>query len=149
MLHVTSSTLFVIIKIAMKYLSSNIRIMSSPVMYHCDLPCGVYDPIQARIEAESVLAIMKKYHDSNDETFKMRALIIKESRAHLAKEHLWTLWSDYFKPEHLKEFPQLHELFWNATKACSKVKASVDPKDAEELLNLIDQIDEIFKKTKK
>ena len=24
---------------------------------HCDLPCGVYDPAQARIEAESVKAI--------------------------------------------------------------------------------------------
>jgi nickel superoxide dismutase len=23
---------------------------------HCDLPCGVYDPAQARIEAESVKA---------------------------------------------------------------------------------------------
>ena len=124
-------------------------IMTSPVKYHCDLPCGVYDPIQARIEAESVLAIMKKYNDSDDDVFKRRALIIKEQRAHLAKEHLWTLWSDYFKPEHLKMYPQLHDLFWKATKACSKAKASVDPKDGEELLNLIDQISVIFKKTKK
>jgi len=28
---------------------------------HCDLPCGVYDPAQARIEAESVKAIDEKY----------------------------------------------------------------------------------------
>ena len=28
---------------------------------HCDLPCGVYDPAQARIEAESVKAITEKY----------------------------------------------------------------------------------------
>ena len=27
---------------------------------HCDLPCGVYDPAQARIEAESVLNAAKK-----------------------------------------------------------------------------------------
>ena len=26
------------------------------VSAHCDLPCGVYDPAQARIEAESVKA---------------------------------------------------------------------------------------------
>jgi nickel superoxide dismutase len=25
---------------------------------HCDLPCGVYDPEQARIEAESVYKII-------------------------------------------------------------------------------------------
>ena len=124
-------------------------IMSPPVKYHCDLPCGVYDPIQARIEAESVLAIMKEYADSTDDVFKRRALIIKEERAHLAKEHLWILWSDYFKPEHLEKYPQLHDLFWKATKACSKAKASVDIKDAEDLLDLIDQITDIFKKTKK
>ncbi len=133
----------------MKFFNPNIKIMNSPVKYHCDLPCGVYDPAQARIEAESVLAIMKKYNDSDDDVFKRRALIIKEQRAHLAKEHLWTLWSDYFKPGHLKMYPQLHDLFWKATKACSKAKASVDPKDGEELLNLIDQISVIFKKTKK
>ena len=27
---------------------------------HCDLPCGVYDPEQARIEAESVYKIIEK-----------------------------------------------------------------------------------------
>ena len=118
-------------------------------MYHCDLPCGVYDPAQAKIEAESVLAIIKKYNESGDEVFKQRAIVIKEKRAQLAKEHLWVLWSDYFKPEHLEKFPQIHDLFWKATKACSKVKASVDVKDAEELLKLIDQIAEIFHKTKK
>ncbi len=133
----------------MKNFIPKIRVVSSLVKYHCDLPCGVYDPIQARIEAESVLAIMKKYNDSDDDVFKRRALIIKEQRAHLAKEHLWTLWSDYFKPEHLKKYPQLHDLFWKATKACSKTKASVDPKDAEDLLSLIDEITVIFKKTKK
>ncbi|MFM1825652.1 MAG: hypothetical protein RLZZ37_287, partial [Actinomycetota bacterium] len=36
------------------------------VYAHCDLPCGVYDPAQARIEAESVKACMVKYNDSKD-----------------------------------------------------------------------------------
>ena len=31
------------------------------VSAHCDLPCGVYDPAQARIEAESVKAVQEKY----------------------------------------------------------------------------------------
>ncbi|HEX6206984.1 MAG TPA: superoxide dismutase [Ni], partial [Actinomycetota bacterium] len=30
------------------------------VRAHCDLPCGVYDPAQARIEAESVQKIQEK-----------------------------------------------------------------------------------------
>jgi hypothetical protein len=29
--------------------------------FHCDLPCGIYDPAQARIEAESVKACQEKY----------------------------------------------------------------------------------------
>ncbi len=39
---------------------------------HCDLPCGVYDPAQARIEAESVLNAATKYHESDDPSFKQR-----------------------------------------------------------------------------
>ena len=30
------------------------------VSAHCDLPCGVYDPAQARIEAQSVRATIEK-----------------------------------------------------------------------------------------
>ena len=48
---------------------------------HCDLPCGVYDPAQARIEAESVLNAAKKYQDSDDASFKQRCVTIKEERA--------------------------------------------------------------------
>ena len=48
---------------------------------HCDLPCGVYDPAQARIEAESVLNASKKYQESDDESFKQRCVTIKEERA--------------------------------------------------------------------
>lgn len=120
-----------------------------PVYAHCDLPCGVYDPAQARIEAESVLKIMQKYQDSNDDAFRMRALIIKEQRAELTKHHLWVLWTDYFKPEHVEKFPELHELFWKATKAAGETKHSTDPAAAEELLALIEEIDKIFKETKK
>ncbi|HEY0410769.1 MAG TPA: superoxide dismutase, Ni, partial [Candidatus Dormibacteraeota bacterium] len=83
---------------------------------HCDLPCGVYDPAQARIEAQSVKACMEKYQGSNDPVFQERAVFIKEERADLVKHHLWVLWTDYFKPEHLAKVPELHDLFWRATK---------------------------------
>src|SRR5687768_15067193 len=91
---------------------------------HCDLPCGVYDPAQARIEAESVKAIQEKYGASDDEAFKTRALAIKEERADLTKHHLWVLWTDYFKPPHLEKYPELHQLFWDATKAAGATKSS-------------------------
>ena len=55
---------------------------------HCDLPCGVYDPAQARIEAQSVKAIAEKYQANEDPEFRTRALIIKEQRSELVKHHL-------------------------------------------------------------
>ena len=117
------------------------------VRAHCDLPCGVYDPEQARIEAESVLRIQEKYQSNTDEAYRTRAIHIKEERAELVKHHLDVLWHDYFKPEHLEAVPNLHELFWNANKQVSKVKASVDLADAKKLLELIDEVDAAWKAT--
>jgi nickel superoxide dismutase len=114
---------------------------------HCDLPCGVYDPEQARIEAESCLKIIEKYESSNDQLFRDRCVIIKEERAELAKHHISVLWSDHFKPEHLEQFPNLHEVFWKALKQCSNVKRSMDKAEARTLLDMIDEIDEMWKKT--
>jgi nickel superoxide dismutase len=122
------------------------------VSAHCDLPCGVYDPAQARIEAQSVKAICEKFQDSDDPDFRTRALIIKEQRAELVKHHLWVLWTDYFKPPHFEKYPGLHQLFNEATKLAGGgggAKASTDPAVAEQLLAKIDEIAEIFAETKK
>ena len=124
---------------------------------HCDLPCGVYDPAQARIEAESILAIQKKYQDPENskkesetaDEYRERCIRIKEDRAELVKHHLWVLWTDYFKPEHADQHPDLHELFWRATKEAGESKRSTDPTQGQKLLDLIDQIAEIFTATKK
>jgi len=116
---------------------------------HCDLPCGVYDPAQARIEAESVKACMEKFNASDDVVFKERAVLIKEERADLVKHHLWVLWTDYFKPEHLEKHPQLHELFWKATKTAGETKKTNDEAVGQRLIDEIDQIAEVFWATKK
>jgi nickel superoxide dismutase len=117
---------------------------------HCDLPCGVYDPAQARIEAESVKAICEKYQANADPEFRTRALIIKEQRAELVKHHLWVLWTDYFKAPHFEKYPNLHQLFNEATKlaGASGSKGSADPAKADELLGKIDEIAKIFSETK-
>ena len=117
---------------------------------HCDLMCGVYNPAQARIEAESVKAIMEKYAANEDPVFRARAIKIKEERAELVKHHLWVLWTDYFKPPHLEQYPQLHQLFWDATKlaGAAGAKGTVDVAKAEDLLGKIDEISKIFWETK-
>ena len=118
------------------------------VYAHCDLPCGVYDPAQAIIEAQSVFEIQKKY-EGLDEVNKQRAVFIKEQRAELVKQHLWVLWSDYFKPVHLEKYPNLHDLFWKATKQASECKHHMEPEEGQTLLDMIDEIAAIFWETKK
>ena len=118
---------------------------------HCDIPCGVYDPAQARIEAESVKAIAEKYAQNTDPEFRARAIFIKEQRSELVKHHLWVLWTDYFKPPHFEKFPQLHQLVNEATKlaGATGTKGSMDADTADQLLAKIDEIAEIFWETKK
>ncbi|MFZ0323260.1 MAG: superoxide dismutase, Ni [Actinomycetes bacterium] len=121
------------------------------VSAHCDLPCGVYDPAQARLEAQSVKACMEKFHASDDAEFRQRAVFIKEQRSDLVKEHLWVLWTDYFKPPHFEKYPHLGQLFNEATKLAGAggTKGSTDVAVADQLLAKIDEIAEIFWETKK
>lgn len=133
---------------------------ANEVHAHCDGPCGVYDPASARIAAEAVLSMTKKiidlkhpdpenvvagkaYHNSLS-----RYVQIKEEQAQIAKEELLILWTDYFNPKHLEEFPDLHDLFWNAAKLCSKCKVEVNIEAAEGLMNTVKKVHEIFWKTK-
>ena len=121
------------------------------VYAHCDLPCGIYDPVQAKIEAQSVKACMQKYAASTDPDFKARAVAIKEERSNMVKEHLWVLWTDYFKPAHFETYPELHLLFNDATKlaGATGTKGTNDVAVADKLLGKIDEIAEIFWATKK
>ncbi|WP_405744465.1 superoxide dismutase, Ni [Streptomyces sp. NBC_01525] len=119
------------------------------VSAHCDLPCGVYDPAQARIEAESVKAVQEKYQANEDADFRTRAVLIKEQRAELAKHHISVLWSDYFKPPHFEKYPELHQLVNDTLKALSAAKGSNDPATGQKALDLIAEVDRIFWETKK
>ena len=114
---------------------------------HCDLFCGVYDPAQAMIEAKSVLNSVTKYHASDDDVFRARAIAIKEERAELVKHHLAVLWTDFFKPHHVEVFPNLHDLFWRAIKQAGDAKKSMDPAVSEKLIELIGEVSEMFWQT--
>ena len=65
------------------------------------------------------------------------------------KHHLWVLWTDYFKPEHLEKFPDLHEKFWKATKLAGDSKKSQDPAQGQQLLDAVDEVGKIFWETKR
>ena len=116
---------------------------------HCDLFCGVYDPAQAKIEAMSVLKVAEKYQASDDPVFRGRAISIKEERAEEVKHHLMVLWADFFSADHRAEFPQLDDLFWRAIHQAGDAKKSMDPEVGRKLVELIDEISEIFWSTEK
>ena len=45
-----------------------------------------------------------------------RYIAIKEEQAQITKDELLILWTDYFKPVHLEQYPDLHTTFWQAAK---------------------------------
>lgn len=127
---------------------------------HCDGPCGVYDPASARIAAEAVLSMTKKIlaltpPDMGDKEGMVaysnslsRYIAIKEEQAHLAKSEVLVLWTDYFNPGHLEAHPDLHNIIWQTTKLLSKTKQHVDLDAANELMDRMQQIHDIFWATK-
>tara|TARA_B100000579_G_C22650392_1_gene765917 strand:- start:282 stop:719 length:438 start_codon:yes stop_codon:yes gene_type:complete len=127
---------------------------------HCDGPCGIYDPASARIAAEAVVSMTKKMLElkcpdisdtqlmANYLNTMSRYAFIKEEQAKLCKEELLILWTDYFKPMHLEQEPNLHEIFWTAAKLCSSCKVEVSAEHCDELMDKIEEIHNLFWKTK-
>jgi len=134
---------------------------SKPVYAHCDIPCGIYDPHVAQMAAHTVIRMTNMIEElkasSDNAPFDERKKIIhqlsrltkvKEEHAELCKREVEVLWGDYFKPEHLEKFPELHDLVWKTLKLASKTKQNVDPQAAQELLENTQKIAEIFWQTK-
>ena len=131
------------------------------VSAHCDIPCGIYDPHTAQIAALTVLRMNQLIANlqppmtaaTDDErragfnSFS-RYVKTKEDHAELCKKEIDILWHDYFRPEHLEKYPDLHTKVWNANKLASRCKQNVDLQAAEDLLKATHEIAEIFWATK-
>jgi nickel superoxide dismutase len=121
---------------------------------HCDIPCGIYDPISAKIAAQTVLKMVVRIEaqsgamDAASANSFSRYVAVKEEHAELCKHEIDVLWHDYFKPEHLEKYPDLHTKVWNATKLASSNKQNVDKAAAESLVAAVDEIATIFWATK-
>ena len=139
----------------------NRRFPAREVSAHCDVPCGLYDPQTAQLAAQTVLVMVQKIQalpspSANSTAAEVaaysntvgRMVTTKEEHAQKAKSELLILWSDYFKPNHLAMFPDLHTTFWNAAKLCSKNKQEVNLQAAEELVATCTAVAEMFVKSK-
>ena len=124
------------------------------VFAHCDIPCGIYTVEPARTAAKTVVKMVEKIlalpADGNPQEILqarnsfVRMVQVKEEHAQICKKELLILWTDYFKPEHLEMFPNLHETFWKAAKLCSKVKQEVNMEAARALQDAVEEIGQIF-----
>jgi nickel superoxide dismutase len=128
---------------------------------HCDIPCGIYDPIAAKIAAQTVQKMVQRIQalavpDPNMDASAIqtymntasRYVAVKEAHAEICKHELRVLWADYFRPEHVEAHPDLHTTFWNAEKLAGRNKQNVDMEAAQELVAVVDRISEIFWATK-
>jgi nickel superoxide dismutase len=122
------------------------------VYAHCDIPCGVYSAEPSKIGALAVVKLAEKINglplpaeqNLEDHTNFVRMVQIKEREAQRCKDELLILWTDYFKPEHLEKWPDLHETFWKAAKQCSTAKRTTSVDEANKLLEFVNHIAEIF-----
>ena len=130
-----------------------------PLYAHCDVPCGIYDPYTATLAAKTVHTMNQKIaalptpgpNAPANEALEHRNTLIrmvqtKEAHAQLCKQELLILWTDYFKPEALSMFPNLHETFWKAAKLCSYNKQHVDAAKSQELMDAVARISDLFHK---
>ena len=137
------------------------RLLPARVAYgHCDIPCGIYGPIIAKIAAQTVqkmvLRIQALERPASDDSGAAAAyantltryIVVKEEHAQLCKKELSILWGDYFRPDHLEAYPDLHDNFWKAAKLCGANKQKADLDSAKELVATVDNIAKIFWATK-
>ena len=127
---------------------------------HCDVPCGIYDPISAKIAAQTVLKMTMRIQGLEANTSDSaqdrqtyannigRYVIVKEEHASLAKKELDILWHDYVRPDHLEAYPDLHTMFWTATKLAAQTKQAVNLEAAQQLVSAVDDIAKMFWATK-
>lgn len=123
---------------------------------HCDIPCGIYDPHQAQIAALTTVRMVQLIEalDSADLSATEKSARLgrytatKEEHAELCKHELRVLWGDYFRPEHVEQHPQLHDLIFGAMKTASRVRQEVNADATQELLSKTHEIAEIFWQTK-
>ena len=131
------------------------------VRAHCDIPCGIYDPHEAQIAALTVLRmdqlIGELAHPAADAKLEERATYVskmsrytavKEQHSERVKQEVRVIWGDYFTPDHVKQFPQAHELVFKILKQASKTRQGNNVADAQELLKLVQEFAELFWQTK-
>ena len=124
---------------------------------HCDIPCGIYDPIIAQINALTVvrmLDLMTDLESKGGEKGKdyinsmSRYVAIKEEHAEKAKAEIRVIWGDYLKAQHLEKYPNAHTLVHKVMQLGSKVRQTTDREAAVQFVEAINEFAQLFWETK-
>ena len=120
---------------------------------HCDIPCGIYDPITAQINALTVVRMMDlmaglaegdektivDFHNSIS-----RYVAVKEEHAEKAKHEIRVIWGDFIKDTHVENFPELPGLVHKIMQLGSKSRQTADRASGVAFVEAINQFAEIF-----
>lgn len=124
---------------------------------HCDIPCGIYDPITAQIAALTVVRmvdLMEELAKSDSEkgiafhNTMSRYVDSKEEHAEKAKHEIRVIWGDYIKPHHVEAHPEVHALAHKVMALGSKARQTVDRKTAVQFVEAVNDFADLFWKTK-
>ncbi len=118
---------------------------------HCDIPCGIYDPISAKIAAQTVQKMVLRIgqlegDDVASQNSLSRYITVKEEHAELCKHELRVLWADYTWPG--TDANEIAAKFNAALKLAGQCKQTVSMDNAEALVAAVDDIASTFWGTK-
>ena len=77
-----------------------------------------------------------------------RYIAVKEEHAEKVKQDVRVIWGDYFKPQHIEQYPELHALTHEIMSLGSKCRQTVDRETALKLVDKLNRFAEIFWATK-
>lgn len=120
---------------------------------HCDIPCGIYDPTPAQIDALTVVRMMDLMAelDESDDKPKLsyhnsmnRYIAVKEDHAENLKNEIRVIWGDFLQGKKLEEYPQTHDLVHKIMLLGSSVRQTADREKGLELVDAVNEFAEIF-----
>lgn len=120
------------------------------VKAHCDVPCGIYDPISAQIAALSVIRmvdLMTSLEKSDSLEYIntiTRHIAVKEEEAEKVKHEIRIIWGDFIKAPQVEKYPHIHALVHNIMTLGSANRQHVSRAKALELLDEVNKFAEIF-----
>jgi nickel superoxide dismutase len=116
---------------------------------HCDVPCGIYDPIVAQINALTVVRMMDlmaalegsgvAYNNSMS-----RYVAVKEEHAEKAKHEIRVIFGDFINDAHIEAHPELPALFHKIMKLGGKARQTADRENGVAFVEAINKFAEIF-----